>query len=87
MEQLAVAKAKEGYVSATEQLKSLQLQETQRMSSSRIWWAHGKGRNRGIVTVIAKYEKGKWQEINDRLGMEKACMVENKARFSQATKA
>ncbi len=56
------------------------------MNSTKICQAYKKGRNRGIVTVVARNENGEWQEINDLWGMEEACMAENKARFSQATK-
>ncbi len=40
-----------------------------------------------MVAFIAKYAHGYWKEINDRVGMEKVCMDENRARFLQATQA
>ncbi len=40
-----------------------------------------------MVAEVARDSKGEWWEITDMLGIEKACMVENKARFSPAIKA
>ncbi len=65
MEQLTEAKAKEGDLITEGQLKSLEPQERQRISSTRICEVDGRGRNGGIVTVIARDWNNEWQEIND----------------------
>ncbi len=40
------------------------------MSSVWIPQAHGKGRNGGLMLVVAKNQQGQWQELSDQQDIE-----------------
>ncbi len=41
--------------------KALRLQEKQRASSAKIWSAHRKTRNGGVIVVVAPNNQGEWE--------------------------
>ncbi len=80
MENLVEVKAQSSGTKYESKLKSICLQEKQRMSSLRICQAPGKDRNGGAMVVVAKNPQDLWQELSE---IEQACMQENHSLVDQ----
>ncbi len=77
LESLAEDHSQESWSSYEGQLKSLQAQECQHKSSTYIRRIHGKGRNRGMTTVMVLDGSGEWKEVNECLDIKNSCMEGN----------
>lgn len=65
-------------------LKQIKVHEQQRIDARRIKAIRGDTRRSGLTMVDVPQADGTWKTVTDKVGIEKACLEENEARFNQA---
>ena len=82
LEDLAIARAKEGKIKASTEIKALRHREAQRFTARKIKSALGKSKGSGTTKIVISTENGN-EEITDPKLMVSHIIAENVAKFHQ----